>query len=66
MAHWRTVATEKARKAFNDAEHDLKLTREEKRKAQNDLADLFDPEGFGAQGEWKKLHGTCIDKEVGE
>jgi len=42
--------------------------------AQRSLADeegalqkLFDPvDGFGKSGEWKKLDGTCVEKESGE
>jgi len=42
--------------------------------AQRSLADeesalqkLFNPtDGFGKHGEWKKLDGTCIEKESGE
>ncbi|KIM83986.1 hypothetical protein PILCRDRAFT_819014 [Piloderma croceum F 1598] len=56
----------KARKAYDDAEHSLKLTREEKQKAEEDYADLFDVEGFGKNGEWKKLEGTCLEKDTGE
>ena len=58
--------TSKQQKALNDAEHSLRLAKKEKEDAEKELARLFDPEWYGAQGEWKKLHGTCIDKEVGE
>lgn len=55
-----------ARKAYDDAEHSLKLTREEKQKSEEEYANLFDPEGFGTQGEWKKLEETCLEKDTGE
>ena len=42
------------------------MAKKEKEDAEKELARLFDPEWYGAQGEWKKLHDTCIDKEVGE
>ncbi|KAG1753222.1 glucosidase II beta subunit-like-domain-containing protein [Suillus lakei] len=28
--------------------------------------DLFDPDGFGSEGEWKKLDGMCLSKDTGE
>lgn len=55
-----------ARKAFNDAEkklNDLKSDREQK---ENDLKKIFSVDGFGNQGEWKKLDGFCSDLESGE
>src|SRR6202044_1108615 len=55
-----------ARKAYDDAEHSLKLTREEKQRAEEEYADLFDVEGFGREGEWKKLEGLCLEKNTGE
>ncbi|KAF8556298.1 hypothetical protein OG21DRAFT_1596536 [Imleria badia] len=55
-----------ARQAFSDAEHSLKLTREEERTAHDDLSDLFNPDGFGPEGEWKKLDGLCLEKDVGD
>lgn len=58
--------TSKAQKALNDAEHSLSLTKKEKEDKERDFARLYDPEWFGAQGEWKKLDRTCLAKEVGE
>jgi protein kinase C substrate 80K-H len=55
-----------ARKAYDDAEYSLKLTREEKQRAEEEYADLFDVEGFGREGEWKKLEGLCLEKNTGE
>jgi len=40
--------------------------KEEKSKASEDLNDIFDPEVFGYEGEWKKLEGVCVEKEQGE
>ncbi len=58
--------TSRARQAFNDAEHSLNLAKQEKEKAEKDLRHIFDPEWFGREGEWKKLDGTCIEKDTGE
>lgn len=58
--------TSKQQKALNDAEHSLRLTKKEKEDKEQELARLFDPEWYGAEGEWKKLHGTCLEKELGE
>jgi len=56
----------RARQVLSDAEHSLKLTHDELQTAREDLSDLFDPEGFGAAGEWKKLDGLCLEKDTGE
>jgi protein kinase C substrate 80K-H len=56
----------RARKAYDDAEHGLKLTKEEKQRAEEEYAELFDVEGYGREGEWKKLEGTCLEKDTGE
>ena len=58
--------TSKAQKALNDARHSLDRVRRDKQNSDQALARLFDPEWYGAEGEWKKLDGTCIEKEVGE
>jgi protein kinase C substrate 80K-H len=55
-----------ARKAYDDAEYSLKLTREEKQRAEEDYAELFDVDGYGREGEWKKLEGTCLEVDTGE
>ncbi|KAH0839562.1 glucosidase II beta subunit-like protein-domain-containing protein [Lanmaoa asiatica] len=55
-----------ARQALSDAEHSLKLTREEEQTARDDFSDLFDPDGFGPEGEWKKLGGLCLEKDTGD
>jgi protein kinase C substrate 80K-H len=56
----------RARQAFSDAEHSLNLAIKEKETAEADLDDLFSIDGFGAEGEWKKLDGTCLEKDTGE
>lgn len=55
-----------ARKALSDAEHGLRLTLDEAQHANQDLLDLFDADGFGVEGEWKKLAGLCLSKDTGE
>ena len=58
--------TSKSQKALNDAEHSLNLARKEKADKDQEFARLFDPAWYGREGEWKKLAGTCIEKEAGE
>ncbi|EGO01447.1 hypothetical protein SERLA73DRAFT_85086, partial [Serpula lacrymans var. lacrymans S7.3] len=61
-----SAESNQARKNLDDAEHSLRLTREEEKNARLDLSDLFDPDGFGPQGEWKKLDGLCLSKDTGD
>ena len=42
------------------------MARREKEDKEKELSRLFDPEWYGPEGEWKKLSGTCIEKEAGE
>ena len=62
----RYTDTSKTQKALNDAEHSLSLTKKELEDKQRDLARLFDPEWFGAEGEWKKLDKECLSTESGD
>ncbi|KAF9242918.1 glucosidase II beta subunit-like-domain-containing protein [Melanogaster broomeanus] len=61
-----SAESNRARQAFSDAEHSLKLAIEEQRTAREDLSDLFSPEAFGPEGEWKKLDGLCLEKNTGD
>jgi protein kinase C substrate 80K-H len=61
-----SAESNRARVALSDAEHSLKLTQDEQRTANEDLQDIFDPDGFGPEGEWKKLDGMCLSKDTGE
>ncbi|KAH7903854.1 glucosidase II beta subunit-like protein-domain-containing protein [Hygrophoropsis aurantiaca] len=61
-----SAESNRARQALSDAEHSLKLTRDEEKEAKENLEDLFDPEGFGPEGEWKKLDGLCLEKDTGD
>ncbi|OSD01764.1 endoplasmic reticulum protein [Trametes coccinea BRFM310] len=58
--------TSRLQKTLSDAEHSLDLTRKEKEQKDKELQRLFDPEWYGAEGEWKKLDGNCLSKEVGD
>ncbi|KAF8591551.1 hypothetical protein K439DRAFT_906236 [Ramaria rubella] len=59
-------ATSQARAAYHDAENKLNSVKNQRRDDQDELAELFDPEGFGIEGEWKKLQGLCLSKDTGE
>lgn len=56
----------RARQAFNDAENGLKKLQQEKKETEEDVSKIFDIKGFGADGEWKKLHNTCLEYDTGE
>jgi protein kinase C substrate 80K-H len=60
-----TEAT-KAREKLNDAGRNLDYAQEQLKKSREELADLFDPAGYGPEGEWKKLQNTCLTKDFGE
>ncbi|TDL29245.1 hypothetical protein BD410DRAFT_779584 [Rickenella mellea] len=55
-----------ARMVFSTAEQSLTRIKKDKQNAQEDLARLFDPEWYGKDGEWKKLHGSCLKLDTGE
>ncbi|KAJ7162638.1 glucosidase II beta subunit-like-domain-containing protein [Mycena crocata] len=56
----------KARQALNDAEAALNRVKKDKENAEEDLDEIFNIQGFGAEGEWKKLDGTCLELNTGE
>ncbi|KDQ65053.1 hypothetical protein JAAARDRAFT_28714 [Jaapia argillacea MUCL 33604] len=56
----------RTRELLSAAQHSLKLTTEEKDKAEEDLKDLFDERWFGKEGEWKKLDKVCLEKDTGD
>jgi protein kinase C substrate 80K-H len=56
----------KAREKLNTAEHGLNLAQKHLEGAKEELEDLFDPTVYGADGEWKTLHNTCLKKDTGE
>lgn len=54
------------RQSLSDAEASLKETEEKLGNLQRDLKDLFKPDRFGTDGEWKKLDRLCLEKDTGE
>ncbi|KAK2462316.1 hypothetical protein APHAL10511_005622 [Amanita phalloides] len=56
----------RAHKKLTDAENRLRTLENSKRSAEDQLSKLFDPQHFGARGEWKKLDGTCIETVTGD
>ncbi|KAJ7283361.1 glucosidase II beta subunit-like-domain-containing protein [Mycena rebaudengoi] len=58
--------TTKARQAFNDAEASLSKLKKAMKDAEVDRDEVFSVEGFGAEGQWKKLDGTCLELNTGE
>lgn len=56
----------KARQAHNEASSALSSKENELRREEEALSKLFDPAWYGAQGEWRKLDGTCLSKDTGE
>jgi protein kinase C substrate 80K-H len=61
-----SLDSSKARQAFNNAEAALNKVKDDKKNAEEDLDEIFDIHGFGAEGEWKKLDGTCLELNTGE
>jgi len=56
----------KAREELNNAEHGLNDAQKHLENFEEELENLFDPTVHGAQGEWKKLHNTCLTEDTGE
>jgi protein kinase C substrate 80K-H len=54
------------RQLLSDAETGLSEAEEKFNNARQDLEDLFKPERFGKEGEWKKLDKLCLEKDTGE
>jgi len=61
-----SVETSKARDTYNKAEAALKQTKQDREDARQELSDLFDPTGYGAEGQWKKLESLCLSTEAGD
>ncbi|KAJ6543846.1 glucosidase II beta subunit-like-domain-containing protein [Mycena capillaripes] len=62
----KSTDSSKARQALTDAEAALNRVKKDKKTAEEDLEEIFNVHGFGAEGEWKKLDGTCIELNTGE
>ena len=58
--------TSRARTAFQSAEVEYNKVKRDMEKAEKDAQDLFDVTRYGKDGEWKKLDGTCLEKDTGE
>ena len=56
----------KAHQLLTDAERELESLISDKEKTDSDALEIFDVDGFGVEGEWKKLDGTCLEKDTGE
>ncbi|KAG9127283.1 hypothetical protein FRC07_015041 [Ceratobasidium sp. 392] len=59
-------ATVKARNAHNDASNKLRTAERELKENNEALEKLENGGHFGRDGEWKKLDGTCLEKDTGE
>ncbi|KAG9103984.1 hypothetical protein FRC06_006423 [Ceratobasidium sp. 370] len=59
-------ATVKARNAHNDALNKFNTAERELKENREALEKLEGGSHFGKEGEWKKLDGTCLEKDTGE
>jgi protein kinase C substrate 80K-H len=59
-----SVDSSKTHQALSDAERELGSLLSDKENTDADALEIFNAHGFGAEGEWKKLDGTCLEKEV--
>jgi protein kinase C substrate 80K-H len=64
--HSSTTALTRARAALSDAERSLSDTQRTYDDAKKDISELFASQHLGAQGQWRKLKGTCLAKDTGE
>ncbi|KAI0346969.1 hypothetical protein BDW22DRAFT_1351294 [Trametopsis cervina] len=55
-----------AKQALDDAESKLRTATSSKDKVAEDISRLSDPKWFGREGEFKKLDGTCLEKNTGD
>ena len=56
----------RALQQLTDAERELESLISDKEKVEGEALEIFNVHGFGAEGEWKKLDGTCLEKDAGE
>ncbi|KAJ4470077.1 glucosidase II beta subunit-like-domain-containing protein [Lentinula lateritia] len=61
-----SLDTSRSRQVLTDAENELNKVKKEKENAENDLKEIFNIHGYGLEGEWKKLDGTCLRTENGD
>ncbi|KAG8903804.1 hypothetical protein FRB99_002730 [Tulasnella sp. 403] len=56
----------RAREAHTQATSALSTKERELENEEEALSKLFDPKWYGKEGEWRRLHGTCLKKDGGE
>ena len=56
----------RAKQSLSDAENALRTVTKEMDDSEEELTRIFDPTWFGREGEFKKLQGTCLEKNTGE
>jgi len=56
----------RAQQSYQKAENELERMISDKETKENDIKEIFNVHGFGAKGEWKKLDGTCLEKDTGD
>ena len=61
-----SVDSSRSLQGLADAEHELESLISDKERVEGEALEIFNVHGFGAEGEWKKLDGTCLTKEDGE
>jgi protein kinase C substrate 80K-H len=66
MCELFSADSSKAHQLLTDAERELESLISDKEKTDSDALEIFNVHGFGAEGEWKKLDGTCLEKDAGE
>ena len=68
LSSYQLVSADSSRslQELTDAEHQLESLISNKEKVENEALEIFDVHSFGAEGEWKKLDGTCLSKDAGE
>ncbi|KAF8324464.1 endoplasmic reticulum protein [Cantharellus anzutake] len=60
------IDVDKHRATHQSALNVLRQSQDQLKQNEDDLDKLFDPAHFGKQGEWKKLDGECIEKDIGD
>ena len=61
-----TADSSKAWQVYYDAKNELDRMVKDKETKENDIKEIFNINGFGKDGEWKKLDGHCMELDTGE
>ena len=61
-----SVDSSKALQVLTDAEREFESLVSSKDGVDTEIQEIFNVHGFGAEGEWKKLDGTCLEIDAGE